>query len=352
LRGHLGEVYDVKFAPDGTVIASASIDGTVKLWRPDPKPPESNFQALPSDLRLWSLAPDGQWLLLVFVDHTFSLWDLRDDPSWPGAPRRPLGASNVTAAAVFTGGRKLALGYSDGRVEVQESAGPGRRTTLSGFDAAVTAMGSSFDGNTLAAESADHRLRAWTLPTGRVLGTFAQTNHNMFDHVPVSPDGRTIVTMPFGGTVDLWTAPYLRPQVFKLSETAWVTGIAFFRDGHRVATCSVDKTARVWDLAVTTQPPSKMYSDMTGFRSLALSPNERRLAVGDDIGRPGKVKVFDVATAQEVAVLSGHKESITDVAFWPDGNAIVSVSRDVVHVWRAPSWEEIETAERREADMR
>ena len=54
-----------------------------------------------------------------------------------------------------------------------------------------------------------------------------------------------------------------------------------------------------------------------------------------------RIKVFDVATAQEVAVLAGHKQSITDIAFWPDGSAIVSVSRDTVHVWRAPSLSEI-----------
>jgi hypothetical protein len=38
-----------------------------------------------------------------------------------------------------------------------------------------------------------------------------------------------------------------------------------------------------------------------------------------------------------------------DVAFWPDGDAIVAVSRDAVSVWRAPSWADIEAAERREA---
>jgi len=348
LRGHLAEIYDVRFSPDGQWIASASADGTVKLWRPMVKPPESHSRGLPPDLRVWSLAPDGQWLLLVFADHTFSLWDLRDETSWPGAPRRPLGASNVTAAVVFAGGQRLALGHNDGRLTLHEADTWRVTRELSGLDAAITAMGCSLDGQTLAAQSADHRMKAWRLPDGAEVGSFARTNHHMFERVPVSPDGRTVVTLGFSGTVEFWTLPDLRPRTLKLSEAMYVTGVAFFHDG-RVATCSVDKTARIWDLATPNQPLSMMYSDLTGFRSLALSPDERRLAVGDDIGRPGKVKVFDLATAQEVAVLAGHKESILDVAFWPDGNAIVAVSRDAVSVWRAPSWGEIEATEKRAA---
>jgi hypothetical protein len=47
-----------------------------------------------------------------------------------------------------------------------------------------------------------------------------------------------------------------------------------------------------------------------------------------------------------VAVLTGHTDAIIDVAFWPDNNIISSVSRDGVVVWRAPSFEEIATAEK------
>ena len=87
-----------------------------------------------------------------------------------------------------------------------------------------------------------------------------------------------------------------------------------------------------------------MHSDQTGLRSIALSPDERRLAAGDELGRVKKVKVWDVATGQEVAVLPGHEERIRDVAFWPDGNTIVSVSDDAVFVWRGASLEEIDGA--------
>jgi WD40 repeat protein len=95
-----------------------------------------------------------------------------------------------------------------------------------------------------------------------------------------------------------------------------------------------------------------MYSDQTGLRSIALSPNERRLAAGDELGQVKRVKVWDWETEQEVAVLSGHKETITDLAFWPqDGNTIVSVSADRVCVWRGASLAEVEAEKRRQVPV-
>ena len=192
-------------------------------------------------------------------------------------------------------------------------------------------------------------MKIWAVPDGQELSSFTRTNHNMYDRVPISPDGKTIVTADEVGMVEFWTLPELRPRALQASEEMCAVGVAFFHDGHRVATCSVDKTARVWDLRAPQRPVSTMYSDLNGLRSVALSPDEQRLAVGDDLGAIRKVKVFDLATSREVAVLAGHKAPIAGLAFWPDGNAIVSVSRDAVSVWRVKPWSEIEAEERRAA---
>src|SRR5262249_49128619 len=136
------------------------------------------------------------------------------------------------------------------------------------------------------------------------LGSFTRTNHNFYDRVPISPDDRTVVTAGRDGAVEFWSLPDLHTNTLQVSEELNATGVAFFHDPRRVATCSLDKTARVSDFTTPNRPVSTMYSDLTGFRSLALSPDETRLAVGDDLGGPiRKVKIFDLATAREVATL-------------------------------------------------
>jgi WD40 repeat protein len=49
-----------------------------------------------------------------------------------------------------------------------------------------------------------------------------------------------------------------------------------------------------------------------------------------------------VASHTEVATLEGHKEGVTQLAFTPDGDHLVSVSTDQWRVWRAASWAEID----------
>jgi WD40 repeat protein len=111
-----------------------------------------------------------------------------------------------------------------------------------------------------------------------------------------------------------------------------------------VATTDVDLTARIWDVRAPNHPVLTMYADLTGLMCVSLSPDERRLVTGEDLTQPNRVKVWDVITGQELAGLVGHKSRITDVAFWPDGNTIVSVSKEAVFVWRGASINEINAA--------
>jgi hypothetical protein len=42
----------------------------------------------------------------------------------------------------------------------------------------------------------------------------------------------------------------------------------------------------------------------------------------------------------------GAQEAVLQLAFTPDGDHLVSVSKDQLRFWRAPSWAEIEAAEK------
>jgi WD40 repeat protein len=69
------------------------------------------------------------------------------------------------------------------------------------------------------------------------------------------------------------------------------------------------------------------------FRSLALSPDGRRLASETP---DGTIKVWDTATGRETLTLTGHTGHITNLAFSPDGHRLASTSHDkTVKVWDA-----------------
>jgi WD40 repeat protein len=76
-----------------------------------------------------------------------------------------------------------------------------------------------------------------------------------------------------------------------------------------------------------------------------ISPDGNRLATA--AGSMESVKLWDMHTHQELITLAGDSAIMVTLRFSPDGNKIVGWNdRGRVQIWRAPSWAEIELAER------
>ena len=68
------------------------------------------------------------------------------------------------------------------------------------------------------------------------------------------------------------------------------------------------------------------------IEEIAYSPDGTRLAVGGGIG----IWLYDMATHQEVALLTGHTGGVLSVAYSPDGSTLASGSgNDIVRLWDA-----------------
>jgi WD40 repeat protein len=65
---------------------------------------------------------------------------------------------------------------------------------------------------------------------------------------------------------------------------------------------------------------------------VAVSPDAKTLAIGT---QDGVIKLFNLPTRREVAVLKGHLTYVDGLSFSPDGSVLVSASGDVLRVWKA-----------------
>ena len=107
---------------------------------------------------------------------------------------------------------------------------------------------------------------------------------------------------------------------------------AFSPDGRRIVTASVDQTARIWD-AATARQLAVLSGHGDDVYSAAFSPDGRRIVTASE---DQTARIWDAATARQLAVLSGHDDAVLGAAFSPDGRRIVTASDDqTARIWDA-----------------
>ena len=111
----------------------------------------------------------------------------------------------------------------------------------------------------------------------------------------------------------------------------FVETVAFSRDGRRLASAGWDRSVKVWDVA-TGQEIRTLLGHTSNVYGVAFSPDGRLLATA---GLDGAVRLWDVGTHRPIGTpLTGHTDHVLAVDFSPDGTLLASASFDgTVRLW-------------------
>lgn len=367
LRGHLHAVSDLAFTTNGQSLLSASADDTLRVWDVTP-PAKEKFAhefARNSISEAWTsygpalcLSPDGRHLLTVYTNQTFSIWDTQ---RLVEGERHPLPFTNTTIAAVAAGGRLAAFASRRGEVVLWDVATSQRQFFAQLGTNNIRRLVFSFDGRQLAAadefkkptemsgsnDDPRRTVRVWDVGDRRETHVLSPEGQFLWPMV-FSADGKRLIAGTWRGEVKLWHLDGPGEPVTFPRASGSVDGLALLPDGRTLI--SAGAGIHFWNVR-TRHETDTINPRSSGFTSVALSPDGRRLAAGAGDGR---ITIWDLASHQEVATLEGHPESVMQLAFTPEGDHLVSASKDQLRVWRAASWAEIEASEKesRRADRK
>ena len=353
LRGHLEDISSLAFTPDGQTLLSASDDGTIRVWDVVPRAKEKSVHvfarnSISTDWRSYGpalcLSPDGRHLLTVYTNQTFSLWDtLR----LAEGERHPLPFTNTTIAAVAPGGRLAAFGSRSGEVMLWDvETGQARFFARPGTNH-IHRLVFSLDGRYLAAADNTKTLSQMavaddTRRTVRVWDVGAQKETHVFStdgEFPVSltfsADAKALMAGFWKGPVKLWQLDGPGGAATFLGHSGRVGGLALLPDGQTLISAGAD--IRFWDVRTRRENPA------SSIRERACSLASRfPLTVAGSPPEPamGGLRFGTSLRTRRWRRSRGTKNAVTQLAFTPDGDHLVSVSKDQLRVWRAASWAE------------
>lgn len=264
---------------------------------------------------------DSRLMAAVASDGAARFWRMSD-----GALVRIMRPDQSTATSLTFSpdGKTVALGLTDGTVELRNIEGGARlRTFTSTQKGAINSVVFSPDGQTLAAGSEDKLVQLWS-KDGTPMLTLAD-HRDSVRSVAFSPDGQTLATGSADTTARLWRVSD-GALLKAMTHRAAVNDVDFSpTDGKILASASDDKTLRLWNVPNGT-PSGNPFPHDDAVSSVAFAPKESVLASGS---RDGTVRMWNVNTGSYLDAKLAPMGPVRSVAFSSDGTILVAGGADM-----------------------
>lgn len=207
LPGHESGVTQIQFSPDGKILASASWDKTIKLWRIENRTLITTLTGHQDGVNSIALGWGEKGYLLASgsEDKTIKLWSIIDKQAKLITTLTDH-QDSVKTLAFNPKGNILASGSYDQTIKLWSREGK-LLQTLRGHNLAVSALAFNPDGNILASGSWDSTIRFWQINGQKKQGSLLEIlkgHQKGVTGLNFNPKGSILASSSADGTIKLW----------------------------------------------------------------------------------------------------------------------------------------------------
>lgn len=275
----------LRFTPDGNLLVVTGFTG-IKLLETSQWQEVAHLEGHTQAVSGGALRADGRLLATGSVDATVRLWSLPD-----GALLETLAPHKKTVATVAFSpdGTLLASGGYDARVAIHDLAAGIQRALLKGHAGNVVSLAFAPDGKRLASGGLGSEVLVWATESGDPGTPLLKLGGHVTVCAPLAWRNGRLLTTDYAATLRTWDIESGALLDSAKLEIPTVGSAAFSPDGALLAVCAPHMVsffqADSWELLETHSLPIK------GVYCAAWSPDGEQLAVS---GADGRIRIFSV----------------------------------------------------------
>jgi len=361
--GHQGFIYDVAFSPDGKIIASGSLDATVKLWDTATGKELRTLIGHTSLVSTLAFSPDGKILASGGVDFAIRTWDVLTGKQLKVFQQH---ANGVTAVAFTPDGKTILSGSEDQTIRAWDvDTGNPLRTygTEKSFDIdasgapinrplAIKTLAIAPDGKSVAASTKDGQIMVLDVQTFATLRSFS-TEKTAVNSLAFTPDGKyltavsdlsinvfdagtgAVISAPdpgYANILEKFNATREVDQDGKPINAALPIQLiraSLSRDGKLLAAAeqsiqgrNYESRLRIWKIPDGKEV--KLTHSEWGpiIQSAAFAPDGATIATGGNLGSGFGVRLWNAGNGNEMRTFEGTSDEVHGLALSPDSKTI------------------------------